>query len=274
MAILFENFGLAGGYFLGVLSIILRYALIAGLAYFIFYHWKKSSFRRLKIQQREVSKKMIQNEIFHSIYAAFIIVFMVIGIYFMRLNGWTQIYLDIHEYGIAWLFISFFLMTLIHDTYFYWTHRLMHHPKLFTLVHSVHHQSNNPTPWAALSFHPLETIVEFIIFPIMLIFLPVHPIVVFIYSFWLLAFNVLGHLGYEIYPKWFIDHPILGWLNSSTHHNMHHRYSNCNYGFYYNFWDKWMGTNHKKYYSTFEKIANIKQKNNETAHYSPKLSTK
>jgi Delta7-sterol 5-desaturase len=72
------------------------------------------------------------------------------------------------------------------------------------------------------------------------------------------ALNVLGHLGFEIYPKGFTKHSLLGINNTSTHHNMHHSLTNCNYGLYFNFWDKWMGTNHKKYHETFEKLASQK----------------
>ena len=45
------------------------------------------------------------------------------------------------------------------------------------------------------------------------------------------------------------------------------------YGFYYNFWDKWMGTNHKKYYSTFEKITNVKSKNKNVIEMYPYTNT-
>jgi len=36
----------------------------------------------------------------------------------------------------------------------------MHHKKLFRWFHLVHHQSTNPSPWAAYAFHPLEAVVE------------------------------------------------------------------------------------------------------------------
>ena len=56
--------------------------------------------------------------------------------------------------------------------------------------------------------------------------------------------NVLGHLGFELYPKGFTTHWLGKWNNTSTHHNMHHKYYNCNYGLYFNIWDRIMGTNH------------------------------
>jgi lathosterol oxidase len=56
--------------------------------------------------------------------------------------------------------VSLALMLLLHDAWFYWTHRLMHHPKIFRHVHLVHHRSINPSPWAAYSFHPIEAVIE------------------------------------------------------------------------------------------------------------------
>ena len=51
-------------------------------------------------------------------------------------------------------------MILLHDTYFYWAHRAMHHPKIYRHVHLVHHLSQNPSPWAAFAFHPFEAVIE------------------------------------------------------------------------------------------------------------------
>jgi len=33
---------------------------------------------------------------------------------------------------------------------------------------------------------------------------------------------------------------------------MHHRYVTCNYGLYFNIWDRIMGTNHQRYHEEFE----------------------
>ena len=72
------------------------------------------------------------------------------------LSAYTQTYWDIGKYGVPYFLFSIILMILVHDTYFYWTHRLMHARSIFRLVHRVHHLSTNPSPWAAMAFHPLE----------------------------------------------------------------------------------------------------------------------
>ncbi|PKA16131.1 sterol desaturase family protein, partial [Leptospira haakeii] len=47
-------------------------------------------------------------------------------------------------------------------------------------------------------------------------------------------------------------HPVLKWINTSTHHNLHHQKFHGNYSLYFNFWDKVMGTNFKDYSEVFE----------------------
>lgn len=254
-----EKFGLLNGYTLAVLSIFIRYTIFAGGVFTIFYILRRETFKKYKIQERFPKAGRIWHEIQHSAYTALVFAFMGVGIYFLREAGYTQLYMDINTYGWIYFIGSFFLLTFLHDTYFYWTHRLMHHRKIFPLLHKVHHVSNNPTPFASLSFHPLEAIVEIGIVPFAVLIIPFHPIVLGLFALWSLFFNVIGHLGYELFPKNFVHHPVLKWLNTSTHHNMHHSRSNCNYGLYYNFWDTVMGTNAKDYKATFNQIKTIQK---------------
>jgi Delta7-sterol 5-desaturase len=76
------------------------------------------------------------------------------------IETFTTHYTKIEGYDWSYSYAIFPLMFIIQDTYFCWTHRLMHHPKVFKTFHSVYHQSTNPSPWAAYAFHPLEEIVE------------------------------------------------------------------------------------------------------------------
>jgi sterol desaturase/sphingolipid hydroxylase (fatty acid hydroxylase superfamily) len=157
--------------------------------------------------------------------------------------------------GIPYLLFSIVALILVHDTYFYWAHRTMHHKKIYRFVHRVHHDSTNPTPFAAFSFHPLEAIIEVGILPILVFILPLHPIAILVWLLFMTFMNVLGHLGFEIFPSGFTTNPLTKLSNTSVHHNMHHKYVNYNFGLYFNFWDKWMGTNHPNYHQEFESVA-------------------
>ena len=66
--------------------------------------------------------------------------------------------------------------------------------------------------------------------------------------------NVWGHLGIELFPKGFVTHPLTSWLTSTTHHDLHHQYGKGNYGFYFTWWDAWLGTSHPDYIDTFNHV--------------------
>lgn len=259
MEFLFDHFGPLYGYLIAVFSIFLRYVLFAGSAFLMFYWVRKKNWQAFKIQRKFPKRKNIFTEVQHSLFTAFIFALMGVGIYFCRKAGWTRVYTDLQQYSYAYFILSFILLMLIHDTYFYWVHRLMHQKRFFTLIHRVHHQSHNPTPWASLSFHPLEAILEIAIVPIAAFIIPLHPITLLLFATWSLIWNIIGHLGFEIFPAGFVHHPIFKWFNTSTHHNMHHSKANCNYGLYFNIWDSIMNTNHKAYRTTFDQITQKKK---------------
>lgn len=240
---------------------MVRYVVIAGAAFLIFYVLFKRKFLYKRIQSKFPERKKILAEIFYSLITFIVFALFAVLINDLSKRGYTFIYWDIGDYGWMYFFISIPLMLIVHDTYFYWTHRLMHHKKLFNLFHKVHHLSNNPSPWAAFSFHPLEAVIEAGILLVIVFIMPVHPTAIFIFLLIMTIMNVLGHLGYEIYPKGLIKHPLAKWNNTSTHHNMHHRLVKCNYGLYFNFWDRIMGTNHTEYEKSFEEVAARRNKN-------------
>ncbi len=254
MHLLVEHFGWLPGGFLAALFIFFRYALLAGIGYLIFYRWRKQPLLHRKIQIKRPQLSAIWHDILHSVVTAVVFAAVGLGIYGLRLAGFTYVYTDVSEYGLAYLAGSFVVLVVLHDAYFYWLHRFMHHPQVFAWLHLAHHKSNNPTPWTSLAFHPLEALLEIAIIPILALFIPFHPLVLFAFATWSLVWNVIGHLGYELFPRGWVDHPVLKWLNTSTHHNMHHAYAKGNYGLYFNWWDKWMHTNHPTYEATFRAV--------------------
>lgn len=155
-----------------------------------------------------------------------------------------------------WLFLLQIAGLLVaHDTYFYWMHRVMHRPRFFPRVHLTHHVSTTPTPWAAYSFSAAEAALEGTFLLLFLVIVPMHGIVIICFSIHQVARNVLGHGGYELMPSGFSRHPMTGWLTTSTHHDLHHQEGRYNYGLYFTWWDRWMGTEHPHYHERFEAAA-------------------
>jgi len=232
-----------------------KYFLIAGPAFLIFYIFLKKKISYKKIQQSFPKRKDYAREIFFSTLS--IIIFSVpplVMLYSDSIRPHTTFYENISEYGWPYFALTFPVMLLIHDTYFYWAHRLMHHPRLFRLFHLVHHKSNNPSPWAAYAFHPLEAVVESLIFVVFLLTIPVHRFHLMFFFIFSLFYNVYGHLGFELYPKGFNKHWFGKWMNTSVAHNMHHRYFKGNYGLYFVIWDRLMGTLNGNYDKAFEEL--------------------
>jgi ferredoxin len=61
-------------------------------------------------------------------------------------------------------------------------------------------------------------------------------------------------MGYEVYPSWWNGHWLLKWKTPATHHNMHHEYFEGNYGLYFTWWDRWMGTEFKEYNNRYQHL--------------------
>jgi hypothetical protein len=63
--------------------------------------------------------------------------------------------------------------------------------------------------------------------------------------------NTLGHSGYELYPARRDGRPLLDFMTTTTHHDLHHAQAGWNYGLYFTWWDRLMGTEHPDYYARF-----------------------
>jgi sterol desaturase/sphingolipid hydroxylase (fatty acid hydroxylase superfamily)/uncharacterized protein (DUF2147 family) len=155
------------------------------------------------------------------------------------------------SWGPAWFWVSLALMILGHDAYFYWAHRLMHHPRLFRVFHRRHHKSMNPSPFTAYSFDLAEAAVMASFVPLWLLLVPTHWPAVGLFMLHQIVRNTLGHSGYELFPARADGRPLLDFLTSHTHHDLHHAEAGWNYGLYFTFWDRLMGTEHPDYYARF-----------------------
>ena len=232
-----------------------RYFIVAGIAFLIFYVLLKQVLSSKKIQQRFPKYSDYLREIGYSTLTIFIFGFVpVFFIYNENVSKYTLLYKNLDDYGWFYFWSVFPIMLFLHDTYFYWMHRMMHHKNLFKLFHLVHHQSTNPSPGAAYAFHPLEAIIEAGILVVFLFALPMHRLHFFLFFMFMILYNVYGHLGWELYPKNFNKTKIGRWINTSVCHNQHHQFFKGNYGLYFLIWDRWMGTLREDYDTQFEKV--------------------
>ncbi|AKM08418.1 sterol desaturase family protein [Pelagerythrobacter marensis] len=157
-------------------------------------------------------------------------------------HGWTLIYTDPLDYPLWVLPLSLFAYLFAHDTWFYWTHRWMHRPRLFRLAHAVHHASRPPTAWAAMSFHPIEAITGAVVIPVLVFLVPIHVAVLGLVLAIMTVMGVTNHMGWEMFPRALLRSRAGGWLITASHHQRHHEHYGCNYGLYFRFWDRLCGT--------------------------------
>lgn len=159
-----------------------------------------------------------------------------------RHHDWTLIYSDWSAYPLWYLPLSVFFYLFVQDSWFYWSHRAMHAPRLFKLAHAVHHASRPPTAWTAMSFHPIESLTGAIVLPILVFVLPIHIAMIGVVLTVATVMGVTNHMGWEIFPRWLVHSPLGKWLITASHHERHHEEYRCNYGLYFRFWDRVCGT--------------------------------
>lgn len=230
------------------------YAITTGLFVILIWGIRPAKLMARKIQARSATLADVRREILYSIQT--VMVFATIGLlgYTLVTNGLTQLYFDIGDYGWLWLALSLPIMLVMHDTWFYWTHRMMHHPKLFRTFHWTHHKSRTPTPFTAFSFDAPEAASHALFTTVYMVLFPMHPLIGISFTVVMIIRNVMGHAGHELHPKGWVDNKWLSWINTTTHHDLHHTRGTTNYGLYFTWWDKLMGTEHPEYKETFRAI--------------------
>ena len=232
----------------------LRYFLTAAPFYFVFWVWRPAWLRSRRIQSTDPEGPRVRAEIAYSL--ATVVIFSAIGtlLVLAQRAGFTRIYLGLADRGWPYFWASIVAAIVLHDAYFYWTHRLLHWPPLFRFAHHVHHRSTSPTPWAAYAFHPLEALIQAGVYVLVVFALPMHPLALMLFLGYMIVRNVVGHLGFEIWPAGFARHPLTRWHLTPTHHDLHHRFGKGNYGLYFSFWDDWAGTARSDYETAYDAL--------------------
>jgi Delta7-sterol 5-desaturase len=164
--------------------------------------------------------------------------------------GITRLYIDIRQYPLWYLGVSYVCAIILQDTYFYFLHRLLHHPRLFRWWHRGHHQSNHPTPWSSFAFDPLEAVAQLLFLVGIVFVIPLHFITVIALLSTMTVWGIVNHLEVDRLPTNFPHHWCARWFTGPAHHAIHHRHYEFHHGLYFTFWDRQLGTqapmyNHK-----------------------------
>ena len=141
---------------------------------------------------------------------------------------------------LAWQFL-FFLV--VEDTLFYWSHRLLHTPRLYW-IHKHHHQYTQTIGLTSQFVHPLEYVLSGTIpstmgFQLLVLLCRVHYSTILIWVFYRLVQSYESHSGYT----WSWNTlALIPFSVGSDHHDFHHAMNTGNYGSVFLFWDGYCGT--------------------------------
>jgi sterol desaturase/sphingolipid hydroxylase (fatty acid hydroxylase superfamily) len=203
--------------------------------------WNKG-LSKYKIQKREASRADIRREIKSSLRTIVVFSLIYVGIDYGSAAGIFTIYSSIEPLGVTYMLASMVVIFVVQDAYFYWTHRLMHHRRLFGLFHRTHHKSVTPTAYACYSFDLPEAILHGIFWPLWLVVVPMQLVGILVAATLMFVRNVLGHSGVEIFAPAFQRSRWFGWFFTNTDHDHHHTTIQYNFGLYFAWWDRLMGT--------------------------------
>ena len=139
----------------------------------------------------------------------------------------------------VWVILLIFLIPIWETFYFFLIHRLLHWPPLYRRVHYLHHRNTNVGPWSGMSMHPVEHIIYFGTVLIHWV-VPANPFIIIYHLQYYALSAATTHTGFEGVEVKGKNRLKLG----TFHHQMHHRFFECNYGGLEIPWDKWVGAFH------------------------------
>lgn len=182
------------------------------------------------------------------------------------LNVFSSIFIETSTHVIAPYFIEFtdrkiiydlllfvpisFIFEVIYDFMHYWIHRLFHYNKLlYKYIHKKHHIKTNTTYLDTYYQNPIDVILSNSI-PFCLTLYILGNVSYFQFILLVVyktAVEIAGHTGKKTFPTssfpqfpWLVKY--LGIELYTEDHDLHHRYTNCNFSKRLSFWDKIFGT--------------------------------
>ncbi|WP_116124488.1 sterol desaturase family protein [Lewinella sp. IMCC34183] len=234
--------------------IFLRYLLFSGGYHYLLRLRLRERLRHRIFHYEVGAGAQVQREIWRSAVVSLIFAVFGIAVLFLWQEGYTRLYLSLDSgRDVWWLVAGPVLFLLIQETYYYWVHRWMHRPGIYERVHRWHHESIETTAWTAFSFHPLEALLQAVFLPLSVLLIPMHALAFLTLLAVMTLSATINHAGVEVFPASWGRLPLLRGLIGATHHDVHHKQARYNFGLYFTFWDKWMGTESPRFTQRFRR---------------------
>ena len=225
-----QHYGAMGLYVIMLGSGLGVYFLLSGLSYLYFFVWRKDRYH----PDYKADPAVLRRSMKWAFFSAAGNAALVVPVELLIIYGKSQIYLDVDTRGWGYLLLSIAGVVVVAETLIYWIHRALHTPFLYRHLHIYHHQFREPTPFASVAFHPLDSFAQASPYHLCAFLFPMH---VWVYhGFVMLAtiWAVAIHDRVRLAPT--------EWINHTGCHMVHHWYFAHNYGQFFTLWDRLCGT--------------------------------
>jgi len=170
-------------------------------------------------------------------------------IFLAEVKGYSRLY-DGVEGTSGWIYMAVTVVCylIFTDTCIYWIHKWLHLPFFYQHIHKPHHRWIVPTPYASYAFHPLDGFLQSTPYHIFAFMVPLNKYLYMGLFIFVCCWTVSIHDGKGYYFGTII--------NGADHHTIHHSDFFYNYGQYFTFWDRIMGTHREPKYISMKKTDN------------------
>lgn len=206
------------------------YLLLAGLNYLYFFVWKRARYTPDYVPDWKENRRAMRLALVSLAGNAV----LTAPIHVAIATGHSKVYYDVDDYGWPHLLLTIVAILIITETLVYWAHRLLHVGRFWDYLHRHHHSWKRPTPWVAVSFHPLDSFMQAVPHHLCAFLFPIHVGVYLASVVLVTAWSVSIHDRVSL-VRW-------GAINYAHHHSIHHWYDSYNFGQYTTFWDRLCGT--------------------------------
>jgi len=236
----------AGFFEIGIPAFLVSYIFffgIGGFLHFYYYVNQKDRASEWKCQPNHwLSTSLLTHEIVVGWFAlnmgSFISTAMACWV---KNDGWSMVYYDPKEYGLAWLFLQVPVTFIWQDYWTYWTHRILHWPIFYKNVHKLHHTYKQPTAFSVTALHPIELVWIYSVYMSPLFLFPVHYVPFGFIMMYTYYHGIIDHSGITFKHYWWQP-----WQPDCIFHDNHHQYFHVNFGFNIKYWDELHGTARQK----------------------------
>eukprot|EP00755_Sulcionema_specki_P014898 Sspe_Gene.57928::Locus_31781_Transcript_1_1_Confidence_1.000_Length_951::g.57928::m.57928/K07750/E1.14.13.72, SC4MOL, ERG25; methylsterol monooxygenase len=134
------------------------------------------------------------------------------------------------------------LCMVLYDTFFFFTHCLLHTQFLYYAIHKTHHTSKVSVGITSAYFHPIDFLLTTLSATLPAQLVSRHVLTQLVWGCVLLLETINAHCGYRL--------PVVHWIFDTRDHDFHHSHSSygrkeyrfVNMGSFFLIWDRLFGT--------------------------------